>query len=343
MPDRNINGTEHAWVEERLSAYIDNQLTPLEQAHLERHLRGCSRCQASLASLRWTVSLVKQAPAPALPRQFTLPVPVPARRAPAYGFGFARLATVLATLLLFAVVGVDLISRLGGGSVASAPPPAALSEVAKPTSIALGPTEPARPAQQAVSTSAPSVAPKLQAAPTTAPAPTLGVPPAPAAAPTTAPASTPAAPPAPAAAPPLTPTEMPGRGGGGPETSTADNTTKGAAATPTPLRSPAPARAPAGSATAATPAFAAGAASAPTATPVPPTATATRVSPSATASPPSPTPAAQALVQPTVAPPQPRQAETPAPVVEPVRVAEIGLFFLVIFFGALTILLRRRK
>ncbi|HEX7593570.1 MAG TPA: zf-HC2 domain-containing protein, partial [Anaerolineae bacterium] len=113
MAERKFSATEHAWVEERLSAYIDNQLAPLERAQLERHLRDCVRCQASLASLRWTVSLVQQAPAPALPRAFTLPVP--ARHAPAFGFGLARLATVAATLLLFAVIGVDAISQLGGG------------------------------------------------------------------------------------------------------------------------------------------------------------------------------------------------------------------------------------
>ena len=58
MADRNFAANEHAWIEERLSAYIDNQLAPLEHAQLERHLRGCARCQASLASLRWTVSLL---------------------------------------------------------------------------------------------------------------------------------------------------------------------------------------------------------------------------------------------------------------------------------------------
>jgi Putative zinc-finger len=190
MAERKFSATEHAWVEERLSAYIDNQLAPLERAQLERHLRDCARCQASLASLRWTVSLVKQAPAPALPRAFTLPMPAPVRHAPAFGFGFARLATVAATLLLFAVIGVDAISQLGGGFAASAPAPAALQSAAQLTSIALVPT---------------SAADKSLAVP-----------------PTVAPAAVP-----PVATSVPSPTEVFGRGGGAPETLATDSAKSG--------------------------------------------------------------------------------------------------------------------
>ncbi len=293
MSDRNKLETEHAWIEERLSAYIDDKLAPLERAQLERHLRDCARCQASLASLRWTVALAKQVPAPTLPRAFTLPVPAPARRAPAYGFGFARLATVVATLLLFAVVGVDLIAQRGGG-FASAPVPAALQNAEKPTSIALA------PAVDQAKAATPSAAPeKLQAAPTAAPLPTL--------------AAQPAAPPAPAAVGTLPAPRAPT---GGPVAPVTTTTT-----------------------------FAAGAAS--IATPVPATPmllpTATVAIPSATASP-SPTSAAQALVQPTRAQlPAGGEIETAQPLVTPLRVAEIGLVFLAVFFGSLTILLRRKK
>ncbi len=311
MPDRQNTEKEHAWVEERLSAYIDDQLAPLERAHLERHLRGCDRCQASLASLRWTVSLVKQAPAPALPRTFTLPMPAQTRRAPAFGFGFARLATVVVTLLLFAVVGVDVISQLGGGFAASAPAPAAQSQAANPTSIALAPT--LSQAKEA----APSPAIEMQpVSPTAAPQPTRT-------------AERAALPPAPAAAPPVLPTGQLGLGGGAEETSTADSA-KSAVATLAPPRAPGfTAR---GSITA-TPVS-------PTPTPLP-TATASIPPPTATALP-SPTPIAQAFAQPTVAS-LPRQVETPRQIVTPVRAAEVGLFFFAVFFGALTILLWRKK
>jgi hypothetical protein len=334
MSDRKFAENEHVWVEERLSAYIDNQLTPLEQAQLERHLRGCARCQASLASLRWTVSLVKQAPAPALPRMFTLPVPNQTRRAASFGFGFARLATVVATLLLFAVIGLDAISQLGGGFVGSAPAPAALQNAANPTSVALAPSQTQDQAKEATPTSSPV---RLSAAPqpTSAPAPT-------------GPVQPPALPPAPAILP--SPTEVLGLGGGGPETvETAPTPSAKAAGSPAPLPR-APAVAPGGPMTTT---LAAGAAS--LATPVPPTstpqATATTRLPAATATVPSPTvlakasptPNVQAFAQPTLASLPPSVAETPRQIASPVRAAEVGLFFLAVFFAAVTVLLRRRK
>jgi hypothetical protein len=62
--------------------------------------------------------------------------------------------------------------------------------------------------------------------------------------------------------------------------------------------------------------------------------------------PPSPTPIAQVRVQPTLAPlptPAPQAPRAIFPAVSPLRLAEIGLFFLVVFFGALAILLRRGR
>jgi len=106
----------HTWVEERLSEYIDNQLAPNERGRVERHLIDCAQCRASFESLRWTVSLVKHAPAPVTKRSFTLAVPP--QRQPSFAFGFARLATALATLLLFAVIGVDLITQFGSAPTA---------------------------------------------------------------------------------------------------------------------------------------------------------------------------------------------------------------------------------
>lgn len=335
MADRKFSENEHAWVKERLSSYTDNQLAPLERAQLERHLRDCGRCQASFASLKWTLALVKQAPAPALPRSFTLPVPPQTRRAPSFGFGFARLATVVATLLLFAVVGVDAISQLGGGFTASAPAPAALENATKPTSVALAPAQAQDQAKEATPTSSPVklfVAPQPMAAP-----------------PTARPVQPAALPPAPASAPSPAPTEVSGRGGAPEmaETSSASSV-KGTGGTP-PLPK-VPAVAPRASIT---PTLVVGAASmatpvAPTSVPQPPAtmavpaATTTIPSPTGTARP-SPTPAAQAFAQPTLAPLSQRGVETPRQNVSPVRVAEVGLFFFVVFFAAVTVLLWRRR
>jgi anti-sigma factor RsiW len=328
MADRNFSENEHAWVEERLSAFVDDQLAPLEHAQLTRHLRDCARCQSSLASLRWTISLVKQAPAPTLPKMFTLPVPAQTQRASLFGFGLARLATVLATLVLFTLIGVDAISRLGGGFAASAP--AALQSAAQPTSVALAPQVQDQ-AKQSSPTSSPIIQfaatqPTATASETRAPLP-AALPPAPASAPTSRPNG---------------PTGL----GSGPEAAETTSPSVKSAASPLPR---APAVAPAATSTVNS-APAAGAALAatlvlpsPSATLALPTATATAVIPSANATArPSLTPNVQAYTAPTLSPLPPRQFEPAREIASPLRLAEIGLFFLVIFFAAVTVLLRRK-
>jgi len=62
----------------RLSALIDGQLSPEEQAQSETHLHDCAVCQQQLAELRQTVSLLHALPQPELPRSFTLPTTEPA-------------------------------------------------------------------------------------------------------------------------------------------------------------------------------------------------------------------------------------------------------------------------
>lgn len=168
MFERHDSAKLHPWVQARLSDYIDNQIPTVERMRVEQHLGECERCRASLESLRWTIALVKQAPVPASSRSFTLPVP--ARREPAsFAFGFARFATALATLLLFAIIGVDLISHaLRGGAAAPAMAPSAAKEIAAPTqAVALAPT----PTQSVVFRAEPTPAPKSSPAPVFAPQP----------------------------------------------------------------------------------------------------------------------------------------------------------------------------
>ena len=320
-------------MEERLSGFIDNQLAALERAQLERHLRDCKRCQTSLASLRWTISLVKQVPAPTLPRMFTLPMPAPTRPASAWGFGFARLATVVATLLLFAVIGLDAISQLGGGVGSRAP--VAVQNAAAPTSVALAPRveDQAKQVSPTASTgalfSAPQPSPAVLATQPAASALVPALPPAPASAPTAAPAAA--------------PTVILGLGAG-PDTAETSSPTVKSAATALP-RAPAAVPRATATSTLAPAASAAGLATPvpPTATVPAPTATATAVPPNPTATArPSPTINAQAYAVPTLAPLPPRQLETPQAIASPIRWTEIGLFFLVVFFAAIAVLMRRK-
>ena len=62
---------------EQLSAFLDKQLTPQEQAFFDAHLQSCQRCQGVLGELRRTVALLHAMPQPQLPRSFTLPAGIP--------------------------------------------------------------------------------------------------------------------------------------------------------------------------------------------------------------------------------------------------------------------------
>jgi anti-sigma factor RsiW len=76
---------QHDWdaQRERLSAYLDNELSEAERIALAEHVAGCARCTAELAELQQIVSLLGALPAPQVPRSFTLPAataPHPMRR-----------------------------------------------------------------------------------------------------------------------------------------------------------------------------------------------------------------------------------------------------------------------
>jgi len=132
---RNRRRSEHEWVEESLSAYIDGELSAKETARVEEHLRECQACTENLATLRQTVALLRELPTLAPPRSFTVrpaPVRLQARAAaPAWGYGLLKGATALAALLLVLLIGGDLaLQFLGGFRLAVPAPLAPAAEVA---------------------------------------------------------------------------------------------------------------------------------------------------------------------------------------------------------------------
>lgn len=93
---------------ERLSAYIDNQLSPAEKAGLETRLAKEPQLQASLNDLRRTILALRSLPTVKPPRSFTLTAEqagARARRGPL--FPVFRLAAALCTLLLALAVARD--------------------------------------------------------------------------------------------------------------------------------------------------------------------------------------------------------------------------------------------
>lgn len=139
MFKQNKQGNEmDQWVEERLSDYLDGTLSPQDRARVEAHLQTSAHARASLESLRWTVNLLKQTPAPPLPRQFTLPVTsrAPAKAAAPWLVWSLRGIAVAATAA-FVVLLIGTWLRQDAGNQT-----AMLSSEApaQPTVIALAPT-----------------------------------------------------------------------------------------------------------------------------------------------------------------------------------------------------------
>jgi anti-sigma factor RsiW len=120
--------SEHQWVGESLSAYIDGELTARERTRVEQHLKECQACAQDLRTLRQTVALLKEMPVLPAPRSFAVrprvarPRPAPAPSA--WGYGLLKGATAIAALLLVLLIGGDLALHTFGGPLVSWAPAA---------------------------------------------------------------------------------------------------------------------------------------------------------------------------------------------------------------------------
>jgi hypothetical protein len=122
--------TEHQYVEERLSAYLDGQLSSQEWGAVDRHLKACAHCRWNLDTLGQTVQWTRSLPTVSVPRVFTIPVPAQrarARRRP-WGLPVLQGATVLAAVMFFFVVASEVL--LTGFQPALAPQPVVMVEKA---------------------------------------------------------------------------------------------------------------------------------------------------------------------------------------------------------------------
>lgn len=120
---------------ERLSPYLDGELSPFEQAQVDAHLRKCAACAEELALLRQTVALLRDLEEVEVPAGFradlrarlaVLPPPIArAPKAPALPlwrrWGLASAAAAAVAGLVFMNVGPRLASRGVQGSDGPAP------------------------------------------------------------------------------------------------------------------------------------------------------------------------------------------------------------------------------
>jgi anti-sigma factor RsiW len=137
---------------ELLSAYLDGQLKPSDSARLESRLKSDPELVAVMDDLRAARNLLRRLPQRRAPRNFTLTRKMVGQNPPLpRAYPFFRLATTLATLLLFFTFGLNFLAP----QLAAAP------------AIGIGGGQGAEPSADLFSQSQPAEAPAAAEVPAT--------------------------------------------------------------------------------------------------------------------------------------------------------------------------------
>ena len=135
---------------ERLSAYLDGQLSPSEKTRLEKRIRSNQAFAAALDEIRQTRTLLHRMPRRRVPRNFTLTTktagirpPVP-RLVPAFSW-----ASAAAMLLFIFTLGANLVGKISFGG-------AAPMMAAAPSGLGGGPAATQAPVMAAPATAPPA-------------------------------------------------------------------------------------------------------------------------------------------------------------------------------------------
>ena len=101
----------HRWVQDRLSAYIDDELSVSEKGLVEGHLSECAQCADDLRMLRQTVGWVRALPVRPVPRPFTIAVeaPVSSRFTLGWLYPYLKASAAAAAMLLIITLCVDVV------------------------------------------------------------------------------------------------------------------------------------------------------------------------------------------------------------------------------------------
>ncbi|MDX1600713.1 MAG: zf-HC2 domain-containing protein [Anaerolineales bacterium] len=120
---------------ERLSAYLDGELSEQERSELEARLEEERRLQGALEELEGAVGYLRRLPQVRPPRNYALTPQVVGQRQATWGFPMLQFATAVAALLLVAVVGLDAVTS-GAGVLPAAP----AEQVGAPFAMQAAPT-----------------------------------------------------------------------------------------------------------------------------------------------------------------------------------------------------------
>lgn len=158
--------TEHEFCQEELSAFLDGQLNWRERSRVRKHLERCAACRRDLASLQQTVTLLRATPKIKPPRSFFIPASEKVKQRQwqrtRLAYGYLRMATAMATVLLVLVVSSDALLRFA--TIAPAQPmPAAVPAIrtfeAEPTPMELVEMPLTLPAARTLSAETPAAMP----------------------------------------------------------------------------------------------------------------------------------------------------------------------------------------
>jgi hypothetical protein len=127
---------------ETLSAYLDGELSPKDQARIETRIHASPEWQAGLDELRYTHVILSRTPLRRAPRNFTLKPSMVRGRVVSPAYPIFRLASALASILLILAFASDLFLSSGMGIIRTQSP---VSDVAPQAQKSAGaaPTEPA--------------------------------------------------------------------------------------------------------------------------------------------------------------------------------------------------------
>jgi hypothetical protein len=135
---RNLTKTEAEKQQERVSAYLDDALTPDESAAFEEQLAADTALRASLEQQRMVKQDISQLPRLHAPRNFTLDPAVYGRPAPQPAFKLypvMRAATALAAVMLIFLFSLEIFSPSANQSQTAAESPITLSNAAREDAI----------------------------------------------------------------------------------------------------------------------------------------------------------------------------------------------------------------
>jgi hypothetical protein len=119
--------TIHESIQDRLSDYLDEELTDGDRTEVEAHLASCAECSTALAELKQVVALAASLPAPGPSRDLWRGVEARlgsrTSTAPPRRFSFTLPEIAAASLMVAALSGgaVALLTREAPGRVASVP------------------------------------------------------------------------------------------------------------------------------------------------------------------------------------------------------------------------------